>query len=55
MGGGEHFLICSRYVTFLFLVPNLSFFTKDFKKDFELDVKLGVGSKFLIFWGGWGA
>ena len=32
-------------MTFLYLVPNLSFFTKNFNKDFEFDVKLGVGVK----------
>ena len=36
-------------MTSLFLVPNLSFFTHDFKKDFEFDVKLGVGVKIFNF------
>ena len=40
-------------VTFLFLVPNLSFFAKDFKKNFECQVG-GEGQIFFIFWGGWG-
>ena len=50
-------------MTFLFLVPNLSFFTHDFKKDFEFDVKLGVGVKICNLMGlmdgwdgiGWGS
>ena len=58
-------------MTFLFLVPNLSFFSKDFKKNFECQVgswgqkKLfsgGAGGiKFELWWGvssfskGWGA
>ena len=39
-------------MTFLFLVPNLSFFTNDFKKDFEFDVKLGMGVKIFKFTAG---
>ena len=35
-------------MTFLFLVPNLSFFSKDYKKNFECQVG---GSTFLIFCG----
>ena len=50
-GGGTKFQNYSRYVTFLFLVLNLSFFSLNFKKNFECQVG---GSKFLIFCGGGG-
>ena len=47
-GGGTKFQNYSRYVTFLFMVLNLSFFSLHFKKNFECQVG---GSKFLIFSG----
>ena len=34
-------------MTFLFLVPNLSFFSKNFKQNFECQVGLGVFFFFL--------
>ena len=46
-GGGTKFQIYTRYVTFLFLVPNLSFFTHDFKKNLNLMSCLGWESKTL--------
>ena len=39
-------------MTFLFLVPNLSFFSKDFKKNFECQV--GNGDQNFLFSGGAG-
>ena len=53
-GGGTKFQNYTRYVTFLFLVPNLSFFTHDYKKNLNLMSSWGWESKFSIFWGGGG-
>ena len=38
-------------MTFLFLVPNLSFFSKDFKKNFECQVGSGVQNKIELWLG----